>query len=306
MRIAMFGQAAFGKDVMVRLVESGHQAVGVYAPPEGRRPDPMAAEAEERGLPLFRHKHFRRKGQAIPERVKEYAELDVELNVMAYVTVFLPPEITDSPVHRSICFHPSVLPAYRGGAAIPWQIILGAEEAGVSVFQPDEGVDTGPIVVQKAGIPISPKDNAASLYFDKLYPLGVAAMVEAVEAIAAGDAQYHVQNEQGASHQGLIGDEESRIDWSCPAAELDRLVRGCDPQPGAWADWDGLAVRCFGGSLEPAAARDARAGEVLALDDSGLLVAASGGALRLAKLRVAEGPKQAGQEADIPVGALLQ
>lgn len=305
MRIAMFGQAAFGRDVMVKLVESGHEVVGVYAPPEGGRPDPMAAEAEERGLPLFRHKYFRRKGQAIPERVKEFAELDVELNVMAYVTVFLPPEITDRPVHRSICFHPSVLPAYRGGAAIPWQIILGAEEAGVSVFQPDEGVDTGPIVVQKSGVPIGPTDNAASLYFDKLYPLGVDAMVEAVEAIAAGTARYQVQSEQGASHQGLIGAEESRIDWSRSAAELDRLVRGCDPQPGAWADWEGQPVRCFGGSLAPAG-DDARPGQVLAVDDAGILVAASGGALRLAKLRVADGPKQAGQEAGIPVGALLE
>ncbi len=304
MRIAMFGQAAFGKDVMVRLIEGGHDVVAVYAPPEGGRPDPLAEEAAARELRLFRHKYFRRKGQAIPERVKEYTELDVELNVMAYVTVFLPPEITDAPANGSICFHPSVLPAYRGGAAIPWQIILGAEEAGVTVFQPDEGVDTGPIVVQRAGVPIDASDNAASLYFDKLYPLGVEAMVEAVDAIAQGRAVYRVQPEDGASHQGLIGDDESRIDWARSAAELDRLVRGCDPQPGAWAELGGEKLRLFGGSL--VAGRSGQPGEVLEVDDSGMLVAAAQGALRIAKTRLGGGPKAAAAESSIPAGVILR
>src|SRR5690606_27394525 len=188
-RIALFGQAAFAKDVLVRLLEAGHELVGVYAPPAGPRPDPLAEEAEKRGLRLFRYKAFRRQGRAIGDRVEEYLTLGAELNVMPYTTVFLPPEITDAAPLGSLCFHPSLLPAFRGGAAIPWQIILGATRTGVTVFQPDEGVDTGPIVVQKGGVVIEPTDTAATLYFSKLYPLGVEAMLEAVAAVDRGTAR---------------------------------------------------------------------------------------------------------------------
>ena len=186
LRIAVFGQAPFGRDVTVRLLEDGHEIVGVFVPPDDGRPDPLAAEAESRGLPLFRHKAFRRKGQAMPERVAEYRELGAELNVMPFTTVILPPEIVEAPRLGSLCFHPSLLPAYRGGTAIPWQIILGASVSGVTVFQPDEGVDTGPIVVQKGGVPIGPETTAASLYFDHLYPLGLEAMAEAVASSPSG------------------------------------------------------------------------------------------------------------------------
>ncbi len=304
LRVAVFGQAAFGKDVLVRLLEAGHEVVGVYAPPEGGRPDPLAEEASERSLPLYRYKRFRRKGEAIPELVKQHAELGADLNVLAYVTAILPLEILDAPRERSICFHPSVLPAYRGGAAIPWQIILGAPEAGVTVFRPDDGVDTGPIVVQKAGVPIAPTDNAASLYFDKLYPLGVDAMAEAVDAIAAGTASFVPQTEEGASHQGLIGDAEARIDWGRPAEELDRLIRGCDPQPGAWAELGSEPVRCFGASLEPAQA-GTKAGTVVEVSPAGALVSANGGSLRLAKLRVGDAKKVAAAESSISPGDIL-
>lgn len=305
LRIALFGQAAFGKDVLVRLLEAGHQVVGVYAPPEGGRPDPLAAEAAQRELPLFRHKRFRRKGQSIPELVKEHAELGADLNVLAYVTAILPLEILDAPRERSICFHPSLLPAYRGGAAIPWQIILGAKEAGVSVFRPDEGVDTGPLVVQAGGVEIGPADNAASLYFDKLYPLGVDAMATAVERIAAGNASFTPQPEAGASHQGLIGDDESRIDWSRSAAEVDRLIRGCDPQPGAWAVLGGQRVRLFGATLDAARSGSEPPGTVVEIDPNGARIAVQGGALRIAKLRVGDAAKLPAAEAAVSPGDLF-
>jgi len=227
LRIAVFGQAPFGKDVTVRLLDEGHEVVGVYVPPDsGGRADPLAEEAEARGLPLFRHRRFRRKGEAIPERVEEYLGLGAELNVMPFTTVILPPEIVEAPRLGSLCFHPSLLPAYRGGTAIPWQIILGASVSGVTVFQPDAGVDTGPIVVQKGGVEIGPGDTAASLYFDHLYPLGVDAMVEAVRLVAEGEAKPRPQPEAGASFQPRLDDEAARIDWARPAEELDRPVPG--------------------------------------------------------------------------------
>jgi methionyl-tRNA formyltransferase len=304
LRIALFGQAPFGRDVLLRLVEAGHELVGVYVPPDKGKPDPMAAEAEKRGLRLLRHAYFRRKGEAIPERVAEHAALGAELNVLAYVTAILPPEIVDAPPRRSLCFHPSLLPRYRGGAAIPWQIILGERETGVTVFQPDAGVDTGPIVVQKGGVEIGEADTAASLYYDKLYPLGVEAIAEAVAAVADGRARLVAQDESRASFQGLLGDADARIDWSAPVERLDRLVRGCDPSPGAWARLGERVVRLYD-ARRIAEGVPAPAGAVVRAEGGALIVAAAGGALRVGRARVADGPKTAAAESGLRPGDQL-
>lgn len=305
LRIAVFGQAPFGKDVTVRLLEEGHEVVGVYVPPDsGGREDPLAAEADARGLALFRHRRFRRKGEAIPELVEEHRKLDVELNVMPFTTVILPPEIVDAPRLGSLCFHPSLLPAYRGGTAIPWQIILGASVSGVTVFRPDEGVDTGPIVVQKGGVEIGPADTAASLYFDHLYPLGLDAMAEAVAAVADGSAEPAAQREQGASFQPRLDDEAARIDWARPAEELDRLIRGCDPQPGAHALRGDEPVRLYGGGLRDATG-EAAPGTIVEADGDSLIVAAAGGAITIKKARVGEGKKAPATASGLEVGDRL-
>ena len=303
LRIALFGQAPFGRDTLVRLVEAGHEVVGVYAPPAGARPDPLAAEAEQRGLPLFRHARFRRKGEAIPELVEEHGKLGADLNVLAFVTVILPPEIVDSPRHASLCFHPSLLPRYRGGNALAWQILLGATESGVTVFRPDAGVDTGPIVVQKGGVTISPTDTAASLYFDKLYPLGLDAICEAVAAIDAGTAVPRAQNEVEASHQGLVDDATARIDWKRSAVELDRWIRGCDPQPGAWAQRGSEVVRCYDARLGDAGVRSA-AGTVVRHDGGVALITAPGGTVRVGRVKLGDGAKQPAAEV-LRVGDVL-
>jgi methionyl-tRNA formyltransferase len=306
LRIAVFGQAPFGRDVTARLAEAGHEIVGVHVPPDaGGRVDPLAAEAEERGWPLFRYKGYRRKGEAIRERVDEYLALGAELNVMPFTTVILPPEIVDAPKHRSVCFHPSLLPAYRGGSALAWQIILGAEESGISVFQPDEGVDTGPLYLQKGGVPISPIDTTASLYFDKLYPMGVEAMVETVAAIDAGTARLEPQPEEGASFQGLVDDEVARLDLADDAVALDRRIRGCDPQPGAWLELGDERIRLYGSRVEADSDPSEPPGTVLAVVESGLLLAVRGGVLRIQKVRRAAG-KTAAIDSGLEVGDRLE
>jgi len=306
MKIAIFGQAPFGRDVTDGLAAAGHEIVVVYAPAEGGRPDPLAELASERGWPLRRPRRFRRRGEAIPELVDEHRSFGAELNVMPFTTVILPPEIVEAPVHGSLCFHPSKLPAYRGGSAIAWQIILGATETAATVFRPDEGVDTGPIVVQRAGIPIEPHDTAASLYFDKLYPAGVAAMAEAVAAVADGTAVFTPQGEPGASHQPLLADEHARIDWSASPETIDRLVRGCDPNPGAWCDLGGERVRLYGARLEPGDGRaDAAPGSLLGYEEGCAQIALAGARLRVAKLRVGDGPKQAAAESGLAPGTDL-
>jgi methionyl-tRNA formyltransferase len=284
LRVTLFGQAQFGKDTLEGLLQRGHKVVGVFAPPEGSRPDPMAERAKELGIPLVRRRFYRKKGgSAIPEAVEEYRALEAELNILASVQVFIPSEITDAPKYKSICFHPSLLPAYRGGAAIQWQIIDGVEETGVSIFVPDQGVDTGPVVVQKGGVHIDATDTTASLFFNKLQPLGVTAILEAVDLIDSGKAAPKVQDESRASHQGLIDDKVAAIDLKRSADEIDRLVRGCDPQPGAFLRLDGNPVRLFDAQLDPGSGGNP--GEIVAIDDKGIVIALSGGRLRVARVR---------------------
>jgi methionyl-tRNA formyltransferase len=225
--------------------------------------------------------------------------------VLAFVTIILPAEIVDAPRHGSLCFHPSLLPKYRGGNALAWQILLGETESGVTVFRPDAGVDTGPIVTQKGGVAIEPHHTAASLYFERLYALGVEAMVEAVSLVASGRARPAPQDESCASFQGLVTDEVARLDFGKSAVELDRWIRGCDPNPGAHARWRDETVRLFGGRLAAREESGAAPGTVLAVSKDALRIAARGGALEVAKLRVGAGAKLAAGEAGIAAGERL-
>ena len=290
LRLAVFGQAPFGREVTEKLAKAGHEIAAVYAPPDAGRPDPLAELASENDWLLHRYKRFRSKGEAIPELVAEYLELDVDLNVMPFTTAILPPEITDAPRHGSLCFHPSLLPAYRGGAALAWQIMLGATESGVSVFRVRDGVDAGPLVVQRGGVAIDANETMASLYFDKLFPIGVEAMIEAVGAVANGTAEYREQSTEGVSEQGLVTAEVARIDWGSSAVTIDRKIRGCDPSPGAIADRDGEAIRVFGGSLSDAST-DAPPGTIFAVDGDAVLVACGEGSVRVEKVRGPAGKK---------------
>jgi methionyl-tRNA formyltransferase len=294
LRIALFGQAAFGKETLERLRANGHTLAGVFAPPDAGRPDALAERALELGLPLVRRRFYRKKtGEPLAAALAEHSALGADLNVLASVQVFLPRELTDAPRHKSLCFHPSLLPRFRGGAALQWQIILGERETGVSIFVPDEGADTGPIVVQKGGVVIAPNETTSSLFFQKLQPLGIEALVEAVELVASGRARPRAQDESLATHQGLVDDAVAAIDLAKSAVEIDRLVRGCDPQPGAFFSWGGKPVRVFDAALEGEVR--ATPGSVTACDAAGLVVALRGGSLRIGRVRadLAKEPAQA-------------
>jgi methionyl-tRNA formyltransferase len=293
LRIALFGQAAFGRETLERVRANGHEVVGVFAPPDAGRPDPLAERAAELGIPLVRRRFFRKKtGEPIRAALDEYSALEADLNLLASVQVFLPREITDAPRHKSLCFHPSLLPRFRGGAALQWQIILGERESGVSIFIPDDGVDTGPILVQKGGVTLSPTETTATLFFEKLQPLGIEALVEAVERVATGGAHAWKQDESLATAQGLVDDTVAAIDLAAPAHEIDRLVRGCDPQPGAFLKLAGGPVRLFEVALLPAAS-GAPAGSVLPSDGAGLAIALRGGVLRVKRVRADAGKEAA-------------
>ncbi len=281
MRIILIGQAAFADKVLQGLGERAHQVVAVYCPPDsGERQDPVKARALALGIPV--HQHRTLKGQEVQA---EFAALNADLAVLAYVTQIVPPAIFNTPRLGSICFHPSLLPRYRGGSAINWQIIRGETQTGVSVFWVDPGIDTGPILVQKRAA-IRPNDTAGSLYYDTLFPLGVDAVLEAVDAIAAGSAPRVAQDEAQASYDPLCRDEHAAIDWSQPAQTVYNLIRGCDPQPGAYTLWRGRPLRLYDGTLATGA--NLRPGVVADISADGLLIGTGSGGVRIRRVRAGD------------------
>jgi methionyl-tRNA formyltransferase len=293
MRILLVGQAAFAEEVLRGLEAAGHTIAAVLCPPDaGSKPDPVKSAALERGVPLHQFRTLK-----IPEARRAFEEADADLGVLAYVTQIVPEPLLRIPRLTSICFHPSLLPRYRGGSAINWQLIRGETETGVTIFWPDAGVDTGPVLLQRKA-PIGPDDTAGTLYYRTLFPLGVRAVLDAVELIREERAPRIAQDESRASHDPLCRDEHAAIDWARPAAEVHDLIRGCDPQPGAHTGWNGQRVRLY----EPKRVGQVPAappGTVLAVDRDGLTIAAGEGAVRCARAREGGAKAAAGEVARV-------
>lgn len=277
MRIILIGQAAFAEKVLDGLQANGHEILALYCPPDaGGKVDPAKARAQALGIPVRQHASLKR-----PEVREEFVALGGDLAVLAYVTQIVPQSVFEVPRLGSICFHPSLLPKFRGGSAVNWQIIKGEKETGVSVFWVDPGIDTGPLLVQKRA-PIGPDDTAGSLYYNTLFPIGVEATLEAVELIAAGKAPSLVQDESQGTYDPLCRDEHAAIDWQRPAAEIYNLIRGCDPQPGAYTTFNGVKLRLYDARLVEGSYRP---GIVEDIGTDGILIGAMGGAIRAKKVK---------------------
>jgi methionyl-tRNA formyltransferase len=282
MRIILIGQAAFGQRVLDGLREHAHNVAAVYCPRDapGAKADPLKTRALELGIPV--HQHATLKGPAVAAELDAYR---ADLGVLAYVTQIVPPPVFDAPRLGSVCFHPSLLPRYRGGSAIPWQLIKGETRTGVSVFWVDPGIDTGPILLQKSA-EIRPDDTAGSLYYNTIFELGIATVLEGVDLIASGTAPRLPQDESAASYDPLCRDEHAQIDWDRPAAEVYNLIRGCDPQPGAYVVRAGDKVRVY--DARRADTDAPRPGTVAAIDVRGIVVGARDGSIAIGRLRVGD------------------
>src|SRR5437868_12026093 len=164
MRIVVHGQQAFGKAVLEALLKRGEDVVAVYAAPEkpGQKADPLKEAAQAVGLAVHQPDSYRK-----PEVWEQFRALKPDLQVMAFVTLFVPEEFLNIPTRGSVQYHPSMLPKYRGPSAINWPIIQGEAETGLSIFWPDNGLDTGPVLLQKK-TPIGANDTLGSVYFDRL------------------------------------------------------------------------------------------------------------------------------------------
>lgn len=295
-KILLFGQAQFGQKVFEELVSRGHEILAVCPPSDvgGRAVDPLKACAVERGVRVVQRKSWRG-----DEAAAEINAAAADLCVLAYVTQIIPRAILDAPRFGSICFHPSLLPAYRGGSAINWQLIEGCTVGGVSLFRPDDGIDEGPIYLQKR-IDIGSDDTAGSFYYGKIFGLGVAATVECAEDVLGGKALGIKQDEAHATYEPLCRDEHAAIYWGRSVKQVHDLIRGCDPSPGAHARVGDAVLRLYGSRI--ASHRDAAApGTLVAISDAGVEVAAAGGTVLLAKLGVG-GKKLPAAEAAASLG----
>lgn len=289
-RIILIGQAAFAEKTLDKLVSLGEEIAAVYCPPDppSGKFDPVKQRALQLGIPLRQRKSLK-----APEAGEEFAALGADLAILAFVTQIVPQRVFGAPRLGSICFHPSLLPRYRGASAINWALIQGETMTGLTLFWVDRGIDTGPILLQKE-VKIEPDDTAGSLYFNKIFPLGVEAIGEAVELIKAGVAPRIVQDESRASYNPPCRDEHARIEWSKPAQQVYNLIRGCDPQPGANALWQGKIVRLFDARLHNHAP-SALPGEVVYIGAEEIHIALNGGSLIVKRVR-GEGGKIAAAE----------
>src|SRR5690348_15415636 len=240
MRILLVGQAAFAEEVLRGLEAAGDVIAAVVCPPDaGAKPDPVKAAALARGIPVHQFRSLK-----APEARRAFEEADADLGLLAYVTQIVPAPLLAIPRRTSLCFHPSLLPRYRGGSAINWQIIRGETETGVTVFWPDAGIDTGPILLQRRAT-IGPDDTAGTLYYKTLFPLGVQTVLDAVALVRDGHPPREPQDESRGTYDPLCRDEHAAIDWTRPAAAVHDLIRGCDPQPGAHTSFAGGRLRLY-------------------------------------------------------------
>ncbi|SFH90137.1 methionyl-tRNA formyltransferase [Albimonas pacifica] len=289
MRLVFMGTPDFSVPILRALHAAGHEIAAVYCQPPrpaGRgkkpRPSPVQAAAEALGLEV-RHP-VSLKGEA---EQAAFAALEAEAAVVVAYGLILPRAVLDAPRLGCWNLHASLLPRWRGAAPIQRAIMAGDAETGVGVMRMEPGLDTGPVLAE-ARTPIGAQDTAQTLH-DRLSELAAGLIVAALPAIAAGEAPTP-QAEAGVLYAAKIDKAEARIDWTRPAEEIDRLVRGLSPFPGAWCEIAGERVKVLLAAPEAAPA-SAAPGETL---DDALLVACGAGALRLLRVqRPGRGPMEA-------------
>jgi len=308
MRIAIIGQQDFGKAALEAFAGRGDTVAGVFCAPEkpGARPDALRLAAAERGITLFQLPSLK-----TPEAQQALRGLNVDIGIMAYVLQFVPQDFAAIPRHGMIQYHPSLLPKYRGPSSINWPIIRGDTRTGLTIFRPTDGLDEGPVILQKE-TPIGPDDTLGSVYFDRLFPMGVAALQEAADLVVAGRAVERIQDESHASYEGWCQAAEARINWHSHVDHTYNLIRGCNPAPGAWTTFNGKKLYVFDARKHPVRTFGqvkGKIGTITAIGKDSVFIAAQGGQVEVLKLRHEDGKKIAAAqfcaEAGVTVGTPL-
>jgi len=295
MKLAIVGQQDFGKNVLEAFLERGDTVAGVFCAPEkpGARADALKTAAEAKGIKVFQFASLKS-----AEAKAALKGLDADLGIMAFVLQFAPQDFVNIPRLGTIQYHPSLLPKYRGPSSINWPIIRGDKKTGLTIFRPTDGLDEGPVVLQKETA-IGPDDTLGTVYFDRLFPMGVAAMLEAADLVFDGKHRELTQDEAQASYEGWCRKAEARIQWANHVDFIYNLIRGCNPAPGAWTTLEGselqifdarkIAVRTFG-------AVRGKIGEVVEAGAESFQVTAQGGRIEVLRAKLGDGKKLAAGE----------
>ena len=290
MKVAIVGQQDFGKAVLEAFVDRGDEVAGVFCAPEkeGAKADPLKTAAQERGIPVFQFASLKS-----AEAHAALAGIKVDLGIMAYVLQFAPQDFVNIPRLGTIQYHPSLLPKHRGPSSINWPIIRGSTKTGLTIFRPTDGLDEGPVILQKEAA-IGPDDTLGSVYFERLFPLGVAAMLEAADLVFAGRHTETVQDESQASYEGWCRAAEARISWHDHVDHVYDLMRGCNPAPGAWTTLNGKKIQLFDARKHPVrtfGAVKGKPGEVTDVGADSIRITAHGGQIEVLKLKPEDGKK---------------
>ena len=285
MRIVVHGQQAFGRAVLERLLERGEDVVAVCCAPtkEGRPEDPLAELAREKGLPLHQPASWK-----TPEAADLMRSFNADVCMMAYVLLFVPQEVRDAPKYGTFQYHPSLCPWHRGPSSINWPIAMGKKRTGLTIFWPDDGLDEGPIMLQKT-CEIGDEETLGDVYFKKLFPMGVDAMIEGLELVKNGIIIKHDQRLDDGSYESWFKKDHAKLDWAKPVEEVYNTIRAANPAPGAWTTLAGEDVQIFDSAKVDG---EGQPGEVVSVSDDGVTVQANGGRVVVKRVR----PKGAGKQ----------
>jgi methionyl-tRNA formyltransferase len=307
-RIAIIGQQDFGKAVLEAFIKRGDTVTGVFCAPEkpGAKPDPLRLAAEEASIGVRQLASLK-----TVEASEMLRALDADIGIMAYVLQFVPQSFAHIPRHGMIQYHPSLLPRYRGPSSINWPIIRGDTRTGLTIFRPTDGLDEGPVILQRE-VPLGADDTLGSVYFNHLFPMGIIALQEAADLVLSGQSRERVQDESQASYEGWCRAAEARINWHNHVDLIYNLIRGCNPAPGAWTPFNGKKLQLFDARKRPVRTFSqvkGSIGAVAAIEDKSMLVTAQGGHIEVLTVRYDDGKKlpapQFCAEAGLGVGTVL-
>ena len=295
MRVALIGSADFGKAALEAFLDRGDEVVAVFCPPDNpksTKPEVLKEATIAKGLVPLQFASL--KG---PEAAQAMIDSKADICVMAYVLQFVPQELCKIPKHGTIQYHPSLLPKYRGPSAINWAIALGEDKTGLTIFRPSDGLDEGEVILQKEVV-ITPDDTLGKVYFDKLFPLGVQALLEAADLVVANKHQEVVQDESLANYEGWFGVDAAQIHWATHINQIYNLIRASNPAPGAWTKFGEQKVQiydCHKHVVATFGAVKGKPGEITQITLDSFFVACHGGQIEVLKAKGAAG-KVAGAE----------
>ncbi len=283
-KVVFAGTPDFAVPTLEALLQADVDLVAVFTQPDrpagrGRKVQvgPVKGAALAHGIPIHQPSNLK----ADPAAVETLAGLAPDLMVVVAYGLLLPPSVLDLPKRGCVNVHASLLPRWRGAAPIQRAILAGDRTTGVTIMGMETGLDTGPMYLTKT-LPIGTTDTGGTLH-DRLTPIGAQALIEALPGILSGSAEPRPQDDAQATYASKLTKEEARIDWTRPAAEIDRLVRAFDPWPVAQTRLGSKTLRIW--STQPIDTTGSAPGSVMACSRDGIDVATGDGILRITRLQ---------------------